>query len=147
MISSWNKFCFTGGILASSVTLPGANNVLGLWPAVWAMGNLGRAGYGASLDGMVCLRSLSFFFPLVNAHFANPQPQWPYSYDTCDVGTLSNQTLPDNSGPQAAFNTGGDNKDAELSFLPGQRLSACTCAVRGLVFPYLSANSNRDCLF
>ncbi|KAJ7312591.1 glycoside hydrolase family 16 protein [Mycena albidolilacea] len=105
MISSWNKFCFTGGILASSVTLPGANNVLGLWPAVWAMGNLGRAGYGASLDGM-----------------------WPYSYDTCDVGTLPNQTLPDNSGPQAAFNTGGDNKDAELSFLPGQRLSACTCA-------------------
>ncbi|KAJ7312598.1 beta-glucan synthesis-associated [Mycena albidolilacea] len=87
MISSWNKFCFTGGILASSVTLPGANNVLGLWPAVWAMGNLGRAGYGANLDGM-----------------------WPYSYDTCDVDTLPNQTLPDNSDPQAAFNTGGDNK-------------------------------------
>lgn len=33
--------------------LPGFNNVQGLWPAVWAMGNLGRAGYGASLDGMV----------------------------------------------------------------------------------------------
>jgi beta-glucanase (GH16 family) len=33
--------------------LPGANNVVGLWPAVWTMGNLGRAGYGASLDGMV----------------------------------------------------------------------------------------------
>ncbi|KAJ6462076.1 beta-glucan synthesis-associated protein KRE6 [Mycena sanguinolenta] len=104
MISSWNKFCFTGGILVSSVTLPGTTNVLGLWPAVWAMGNLGRAGYGASLDGM-----------------------WPYSYDTCDVGTLPNQTLPDNSGPQAALDTGGNNKDAELSFLPGQRLSACTC--------------------
>ncbi|KAJ7020055.1 beta-glucan synthesis-associated [Mycena alexandri] len=105
MISSWNKFCFTGGILLSSVTLPGTTNVLGLWPAVWAMGNLGRAGYGASLDGM-----------------------WPYSYDSCDVGTLANQTLPDNSGPVAATNTGGANKDAELSFLPGQRLSACTCA-------------------
>ncbi|KAJ7114369.1 beta-glucan synthesis-associated [Mycena epipterygia] len=105
MISSWNKFCFTGGILLSSVTLPGTTNVLGLWPAVWAMGNLGRAGYGASLDGM-----------------------WPYSYDTCDVGTLPNQTLPDNSGPQAALDTGGANKNAELSFLPGQRLSACTCA-------------------
>ncbi|KAJ7923654.1 glycoside hydrolase family 16 protein [Mycena leptocephala] len=105
MISSWNKFCFTGGILVSSVTLPGTSNVLGLWPAVWAMGNLGRAGYGASLDGM-----------------------WPYSYDTCDVGTLPNQTLPDNSGPQAALDTGGDNRNAELSFLPGQRLSACTCA-------------------
>lgn len=36
----------------------------------WAMGNLGRAGYGASLDGT-----------------------WPYTYDSCDVGTLKNQTL------------------------------------------------------
>ncbi|KAJ7932167.1 beta-glucan synthesis-associated protein [Mycena leptocephala] len=105
MISSWNKFCFMGGILTASVTLPGTTNVLGLWPAVWAMGNLGRAGYGASLDGM-----------------------WPYSYDTCDVGTLPNQMQPDNSGPQAALDTGVDNKDAELSFLPRQQLSACTCA-------------------
>ncbi|KAJ7611989.1 beta-glucan synthesis-associated protein-domain-containing protein [Mycena polygramma] len=56
MLSSWNKFCFTGGILLSSVTLPGTTNVLGLWPAVWAMGNLGRAGYGASLDGMCRIR-------------------------------------------------------------------------------------------
>lgn len=42
MISTWNKFCFTGGLLEVSVTLPGANNVMGLWPAVWSMGNLGR---------------------------------------------------------------------------------------------------------
>ena len=54
MMTSWNKFCFTGGILEAAVMLPGSNNVHGLWPAVWAMGNLGRAGYGASLDGMVC---------------------------------------------------------------------------------------------
>ena len=32
-------------------------------------GNLGRAGYGASNDGV-----------------------WPYSYNECDVGTLPNQT-------------------------------------------------------
>jgi hypothetical protein len=48
-----NKFCFTGGYVETSVQLPGANNVLGLWPAVWTMGNLGRAGYGATLDGLV----------------------------------------------------------------------------------------------
>jgi beta-glucanase (GH16 family) len=54
LISTWNKFCFTGGMVLSSVTLPGAANVQGLWPAIWAMGNLGRAGYGASLDGTVC---------------------------------------------------------------------------------------------
>ncbi len=53
MMATWNKFCFTGGLLEASVTLPGANDVAGLWPAVWAMGNLGRAGYGASLDGTV----------------------------------------------------------------------------------------------
>lgn len=52
MVSTWNKFCFTGGYLEASVRLPGANDVQGLWPAVWSMGNLGRAGYGGSLDGM-----------------------------------------------------------------------------------------------
>ena len=57
------------------------------------IGNLGRAGYGASLEGM-----------------------WPYSYDSCDWGTLPNQTLPGAQPPS-------DTK----SFLPGQRLSACTC--------------------
>lgn len=36
-----------------AVQLPGLNNVIGMWPAVWAMGNLGRAGYGATLEGMV----------------------------------------------------------------------------------------------
>ena len=53
MMSTWNKFCFTGGLVEASVMLPGFNNVQGLWPAIWAMGNLGRAGYGATLEGMV----------------------------------------------------------------------------------------------
>jgi beta-glucanase (GH16 family) len=99
-LSSWNKLCVTGGYIESSVILPGVNNVAGLWPAIWTLGNLGRAGYGASLDGM-----------------------WPYSYDACDVGTLPNQTL--NSLPAAALNTGPEG--GSLSYLPGQRLSRCTC--------------------
>jgi beta-glucanase (GH16 family) len=102
MIQSWNKMCYTGGMLEVSVTLPGSNNVAGLWPAVWSMGNLGRAGYGASLEGM-----------------------WPYSYDTCDVGTLPNQTYPGEARPLDATNTG--YKGNSLSFLSGQRLSRCTC--------------------
>lgn len=53
MMTSWNKFCFTGGLIVANVSLPGANNVAGLWPAIWTMGNLGRAGYGASLEGNV----------------------------------------------------------------------------------------------
>lgn len=56
MVTTWNKFCFTGGLLEVAVTMPGAANIFGLWPAVWTMGNLGRAGYGASLHGMVSPR-------------------------------------------------------------------------------------------
>ena len=59
MMSTWNKFCFTGGLVEASVVLPGANNIVGLWPAIWTMGNLGRAGYGASLEGMVSLLTSS----------------------------------------------------------------------------------------
>ncbi|KAL1677314.1 glycoside hydrolase family 16 protein [Schizophyllum commune] len=103
MMSTWNKFCFTGGAFLASVTLPGSPNVAGLWPAVWAMGNLGRAGYGASLDGM-----------------------WPYTYDSCDVGTLPNQTTPDGL-PIAATINGDEAADGVLSYLPGQKLSRCTC--------------------
>lgn len=55
MMSTWNKFCFTGGMVVAGVTLPGTSDVSGLWPALWLMGNLGRAGYGATLDGLVRL--------------------------------------------------------------------------------------------
>ena len=41
---------------------------------------------------------------------------WPYTYASCDIGTLPNQTQ--NGQPAAAVG---------LSYLPGQRLSACTC--------------------
>ena len=61
MMSTWNSFCFTGGLIEASVRLPGVNDIQGLWPAVWTMGNLGRAGYGASLDGMVSFRALVIF--------------------------------------------------------------------------------------
>jgi beta-glucanase (GH16 family) len=57
------------------------------------MGNLGRAGFGGTTDGT-----------------------WPYSYDSCDVGALKNQSL--NGVP--------DNPD-KFNYQPGQKLSACTC--------------------
>ncbi|KAH9837168.1 beta-glucan synthesis-associated [Rhodofomes roseus] len=103
MMTTWNKFCFTGGLVEASVSLPGTNNIMGFWPAVWMMGNLGRAGYGASLDGM-----------------------WPYTYDSCDVGTLANQTK--NGLPIAATENGDPAYGDVLSYQPGQRLSRCTCA-------------------
>ncbi|KAJ7503563.1 glycoside hydrolase family 16 protein [Mycena galericulata] len=142
MISFWNQFCFMGGILVSSVTLPGTTNVLGLWPAVWAMGNLGRAGYGGSLDSHALLVFLPCHTPRVPAQsssipsFPPSSTRTPLTPDRCGrtpttpaMSARPNYTLPDNSVPQAAFDTGGANKDAELSFLPGQRLSACTCAI------------------
>ncbi|KAH7912998.1 glycoside hydrolase family 16 protein [Hygrophoropsis aurantiaca] len=102
LLSTWNKFCFTGGMVQVSVSLPGTNDVPGLWPAVWTMGNLGRVGYGASLEGM-----------------------WPYSYDACDVGTVKNQSV--NGVPAAALENGDPYNGDVLSYLPGQRLSRCTC--------------------
>ncbi|KAF8076645.1 beta-glucan synthesis-associated protein [Lyophyllum atratum] len=101
-ISTWNKFCFTGGMIETSVQLPGAHNTVGMWPAIWTMGNLGRAGYGATLEGM-----------------------WPYAYDACDVGTAPNQTF--NGQPYAATIDGDPSYGDALSYLPGQRLSRCTC--------------------
>ncbi|KAH9919444.1 beta-glucan synthesis-associated [Epithele typhae] len=54
---------------------------------------------------------------------------WPYSYDSCDVGTFPNQTFADGSGPAAALNSAASRTkyNNELSWLPGQRLSSCTC--------------------
>jgi beta-glucanase (GH16 family) len=48
-----------------------------------------------------------------------------YTYDSCDVGTLANQTWPNGTSPEAALTTGAEGD--VLSYLPGQRLSACTC--------------------
>ncbi|KAL9082246.1 MAG: hypothetical protein Q9159_006583 [Coniocarpon cinnabarinum] len=72
MINSWNKLCFKGGYIEANVSLPGSASVPGLWPGFWSSGNLGRAGYAATTDGM-----------------------WPYSYwDQCDAGILPNQSAP-----------------------------------------------------
>ncbi|KAG8915297.1 hypothetical protein FRC01_003716 [Tulasnella sp. 417] len=103
MLQSWNKFCFSGGYIEVSVLFPGDQLAMGFWPAAWTMGNLGRPGYGASSDGT-----------------------WPYTYNTCDVGTLPNQTRADLT-PTAAQTSGKSKANGVLSYLPGQRLSACTC--------------------
>ncbi|KAJ6508227.1 glycoside hydrolase family 16 protein [Mycena sanguinolenta] len=96
MLASWNQICFTTGYIEVSISLPGAPTQVGFWPGAWTMGNLGRAGYGATTEGM-----------------------WPYTYDSCDLGTFPNQTTQDDT-PASTFTD-------DLSFLPGQRLSACTC--------------------
>ncbi|KAJ7144959.1 glycoside hydrolase family 16 protein [Mycena crocata] len=110
MLQSWNKLCFTTGYIEVSISLPGVPSTPGFWPGAWTMGNLGRAGYGATTEGM-----------------------WPYSYDSCDLGTFPNQTTHDNE-PAAVYSK-------KLSYLPGQRLSACTCP--GSDHPGPSTSSGR----
>jgi beta-glucan synthesis-associated protein KRE6 len=51
--------------------------------------------------------------------------QWPYTYDACDVGTVPNQTY--NGLPLAATINGDPSYNDVLSYLPGQKLSRCTC--------------------
>lgn len=72
MLQSWNKMCFTQGIIEISARLPHYGNVTGLWPGLWTMGNLGRPGYLASTEGV-----------------------WPYTYESCDAGITANQSSPD----------------------------------------------------
>lgn len=72
MLHSWNRMCFTQGIMEVSARLPNYGNITGLWPGLWSMGNLGRPGYMATTDGV-----------------------WPYSYDACDAGITPNQSSPD----------------------------------------------------
>lgn len=47
-----------------------SENVGGLWPAVWLLGNLGRATYVASTNNL-----------------------WPWSYDKCDRKKQESQTI------------------------------------------------------
>jgi len=70
MLQGWNKFCFTGGILEVDVVFPGKSDVGGLWPAVWMLGNLGRATYEASTNLM-----------------------WPWSYNECNRALQHAQEL------------------------------------------------------
>merc|ERR1719424_307796 len=59
MLQSWNKFCFTGGVIEFRARQPAGG---GYWPALWLFGNLGRAVYQNSNTGL-----------------------WPWSYSQCDA--------------------------------------------------------------
>lgn len=106
MIQSWDKFCFQGGYIEWSIMQPGTPQTTGYWPAAWLMGNLGRAGYLATTDGM-----------------------WPYSYQSCDTGIMPNQTFANGTGPQEAIDSKAQYaSNGQLSTLPGMRTPACTCS-------------------
>ena len=89
----------------------------GVLAGVWTMGNLGRAGYGSTNEGT-----------------------WPFSYDSCDVGTYPNQTDPRTGGPPAVTWKAYPD-DAGLSYQPGQKFSACTCKGEDHPGPWLSSEN------
>ncbi|GAX27330.1 hypothetical protein FisN_23Lh095 [Fistulifera solaris] len=70
MVQSWEKFCFTGGIVEVDVIFPGEAYIGGLWPAIWMLGNLGRATYEPSTNNL-----------------------WPWSYNKCDRELQQAQTI------------------------------------------------------
>mmetsp|Transcript_23825 Transcript_23825/g.33434 ORF Transcript_23825/g.33434 Transcript_23825/m.33434 type:complete len:656 (+) Transcript_23825:45-2012(+) len=70
MVQSWNKFCFTGGIVEIDVMFPGEASIGGLWPAMWMLGNLGRATYEASTNNI-----------------------WPWSYNKCNKTLQAKQKI------------------------------------------------------
>lgn len=70
MMQSWNKFCFTGGIIEAQVVLPGNPKVAGLWPAFWMLGNLARHTYVGSSEHI-----------------------WPWSSTTCTAKARTAQAI------------------------------------------------------
>lgn len=102
------------------------------------MGNLWRAGYGGSLEGLWCVmckishRKTNGTFPkALHIQRLRVSPMELHVdhlliVSFSSVGTVANQSI--NGIPVAATNTGKASKyDGALSFLPGQRLSACSC--------------------
>lgn len=70
MVTTWNKFCFTGGLVEISFQLPGRPHQGGLWPAFWQLGNLARPSYLETTDSI-----------------------WPWSYDECGLSPDAQDAL------------------------------------------------------
>ena len=70
MLQSWNKFCFTGGIIEAEAQMPGKQDVSGLWPALWLLGNMARHTYVGSTNHM-----------------------WPWSSDVCNEKSMNAQRV------------------------------------------------------
>lgn len=68
MLQTWNKFCFTGGVIEWRARMPRGS---GYWPALWLFGNLGRAVFQNSNTGL-----------------------WPWSYNECDEDLFLPPTSP-----------------------------------------------------
>ena len=78
MLQTWGKFCFQEGIAEIRAKMPGKASQMGLWPAFWLMGNLGRATFEHSTDG---------FWPYIFDECV------PLDHDDCDANQCSSQKV------------------------------------------------------
>ena len=102
LLTSCNKLCFTNGYIEISVNLLGSTTAQGSWPGVSLFQ------YHSSSDYKLLQPSghweiQSVFFRLCTEIFTDAGAQgqagygvttegmWPYSYDTCDLGTFPGQ--------------------------------------------------------
>lgn len=95
MVTTWNKFCFTSGMIEISVQLPGSPSRGGLWPAFWMLGNLARPNYLESTDGV-----------------------WPWSYDEC--GTSEDALEADTVQRISNCKTGKGRGSPEIDIIEAQ---------------------------
>ena len=60
----------------------------------------------------------SFCLDIARSVFSNVVYKWPYTYETCDVGTLPNQTYPGTTNPIWATSHGDKANNNELVSIP-----------------------------
>lgn len=117
MLQSWNKFCFTGGIVEVDIALPGEPYIGGLWPAVWMLGNLGRATYLASTNNI-----------------------WPWSFEKCDRDLQPAQALSacnaQNHFGMTPFQGRGATEIDILEVMTGDTSSPLTATNPLVAYPY-----------
>lgn len=117
MVQSWNKFCFTGGIMEVDVIFPGDAYIGGLWPAVWLLGNLGRATYEGSTNNI-----------------------WPWSYDTCDRKKQQAQSISacnaQNHFGMNSFQGRGATEIDLIEVMTGKDEGPLPSTVPGVSYPY-----------
>jgi beta-glucanase (GH16 family) len=89
MLQTWNKFCFSEGVIEMSGQLPGSASQNGLWPAFWLMGNLGRATIEATTNKV-----------------------WPWSYSYCPSSgdTSANQDPRNGQAINACMDSNGQSR-------------------------------------
>jgi beta-glucanase (GH16 family) len=129
MVQSWNKFCFTGGIIEAEVTLPGKSEVGGLWPAFWLLGNLARHTYVGSSEhiwpwsSQVC-NNQSKSAQLVSgcdrvAHYGF-EPYLGRGSPEIDIFEVQPGNIKHNTGPFAKSSVGQPFMSSSFQVAPGR---------------------------